>query len=117
MALTNFRTTSRPDFQDLDGFMSMDGNNVIGYTSKNAGPAEIHMFDGPNLHFKVTFAHIKKPYIIKADGNVAGNGYVGNASEENAHKKAGTADTWTATDTGPKPHPHGPGTKGGYSSS
>ncbi|MDX6559610.1 MAG: hypothetical protein QOF72_2659 [Blastocatellia bacterium] len=114
MALTNFKT-SCPDFHDLEGFMSMDGNKVIGYISKNAnaGPAEIHMFDGPNLHFKVTFAHIKKPYIIKADGNVAGNGYAGHASEENAHKKGGegTADTWTATDTGQKPHPHEPKTK------
>jgi hypothetical protein len=112
LSTTTYDTCCKP-FQDLNGSMTMEGDTVTAYTSDNpkAGAATIEMLKGPNLHFKVTFANIRKPFQVKADDNVTGNGYTGNATEGqtklHAHQSpVGTEDNWTATDTGQGPEGH-----------
>jgi hypothetical protein len=88
--------TSCPDYTDLDGTMVMDGSNTNApttYTSTARGAGTITPLGGSNLHFKVSFAGVTKPYRINANSN-AGNGYDGTAN--NNDLEAGE-DAWTAT--------------------
>ena len=88
--------TSCPDLPDLNGTMVMDGSSTnapSSYTSTAQGAGTITPLGGSNLHFKVTFVGVTKPYKINANGNGAGNGYDGTANDNDL--EAG-ADDWTA---------------------
>jgi hypothetical protein len=73
---------------------SSSTNAPSSYTSTAQGAGTITPLGGSNLHFRVTFVGVTKPYKINANGNGAGNGYDGTANDNDL--EAG-ADDWSAT--------------------
>ncbi|SRR6266496_3319859 len=89
--------TSCSALPDLDGTMVMDGSSTnapSSYTSTAQGAGTITALGGSNLHFKVTFVGVTKPYKINANSNASGDGYDGKADDNDL--EAGE-DDWTAT--------------------
>ena len=90
-----YSTTS--GFDDLIGSCEISNDVVISYTSDIRGAGTVTPQGGPNLHFKVSFADVARPYEIKA--NYAGGGFSGRAN--NGGPQEGD-ESWAATATAPE---------------
>ena len=87
-------------FPNLDGECHITGVAIIKYISNDLGKATNieNKGSGSDLHAKVTFAGVKKPFTIMAKKNASGD-FHGNADDDKGAFKA-TEETWAATSTG-----------------
>ena len=91
----SYTTTS--GFPDLDGSCEISGNNVDSYYSNTKGPGTVTPLPGSSLlKFKVSFAGVRRPYVIRADANPTGNGFIGTANDDGPEEGD---ETWAATAT------------------
>jgi hypothetical protein len=93
--IMTYSTTS--GFADLNGSCEISNDDVISYTSDIRGAGTVSPQGGPNLHFKVSFAGVARPYVITA--NYAGGGFSGRAN--NGGPEEGE-ESWAATATAPE---------------
>lgn len=93
--MAKFNTSS--GFSDLDGECDITGVDITQYISTALGNATKieNKGSGSDLHAKVTFAGVTKPFTIKAKKNASGD-FNGGADDDNVK----TEETWAATATG-----------------
>ena len=91
--MANYTTNS--GFSDLNGSISVTGNNVDSYYSNTLGDGTVRNLGGPGLNFTVSFgATAAHTYHVNANANANGNGFGGNA---NNNGPAAAQEPWTAT--------------------
>lgn len=91
-----YSTTS--GFADLNGSCEISNDVVISYTSDIRGAGTVTPLGGPNLHFKVSFSGVARPYVINAN-YVGGSGFSGTANNNGPEEGE---ESWAATATAPE---------------
>ena len=90
--MANYTTSS--GFDDLNGSMVADGDNVSSYTSTTQGEGTVTNLGGTGLRFQVRFSAVPRPYTINASATPSGDGFSGNANNNGPENDE---ESWTAT--------------------